>query len=968
MKFPVPCGLAAVALLFGSPALASDVSDCRLAIAEASNAFVRAYQASINDCLKFGNYSDCTIGSRELEQAGDALGKAVDEDSSSCAAALDGGSTIDQLWPAECSGDPFFSSYRRYGDLCSQPVTDLNSLGQCVYCQFIRVARRLQFALDVPRIEPESPNDRKCIRAVTSAYGKAIRLALRQANRCAADSGEPPWSCTLDLSADSKLSKALAGIDRKVAKCRDEAGAVGRIGRGSRELCNTALATTGELTSCLRQAATCEACLGMSVALAESLDCAAVSGDSDCRLDAVKPEEGSFVVANRDDATVSIFDHDGAPALDTLAASTFAVGASPIDVIFSEKTNSVFTVSSTNETVTGIEAGTGAPIHGSLGASSVGVGAAPVALAVHGELDLLYVANSGDNTVTFLDAADLSYAFGTEAASTFQVGSEPSALALKHDGSVLYVANAGSGTVTYLDAATGQPLLGTLATSTFAVGPEPRGLWATGPSGPYDVLAVADSGDGRLRFLDLESGAAVPIGSEPDVVLGGEPIALAGGGYGRFYSASATGTDVGTWSASRGTEPTMAGGRASDVAIGVTYDEYNRPEPGTVLLVTLPDSDEVVLSTTTNGLSNAGVSPAENSTIPNDHEFRNWIYSSGQDEYYATTCQNYPTGQVGVINGATLATEQLFDFPTCLGNVAYGPSGDDLYVTAGDDVIFLDAATGAGRFGSIASSTFSCGCDLGGLQQVIVNETDNRLYLQCTYYVAYMDATTGACLGGSRATTGFPENVFIGDMFHDEATGTLFMTPDCEYNYDHRTVYLLDSVVPQFLTGSADSSKLPGAPEVCGTEVFQGTGDGTLYVFGGGYLRNVDAATGNVVSSLGPYLSFESFEADAEHDILRMAYDNWSHDFLAFRNLSDYEFVTGDADTSILSTVDYYSSPTIVPSPGSDYSLIVGTNWITRIRRDSMEFSNHVRTLGGTVVATGDHPSAVASMPALTGY
>ncbi len=964
MRRIIRAGVALVTLCSASAttATASDISECMLAISNASIGYVRMYQAKINDCLRFGSYADCEIDWMDLQNPQAVLDEVLNDSGSPCAAALGGGGSVGDFWPATCSGDPFYPSYDpRYA--CTSPVGNSGSLWECIDCQSWRLGERMRFALDLPTVYPESIHDRRCIRSVTSAFGKAVRTALREATDCAADSGDPPWSCTLDLAADSKFSRALLSLGRKAAKCRDSAGIVGSLAPKSRQICNTALASPAELAACLAQAATCESCLAMNVALGENLDCAAIAGAADCRLDAPKPEQGDFAVANRDDSTVSLYDRDGNPRNGTLAASTFAADSSPIDVLMSEKTNTVFTVSESAETVTGLHAGTGDPIHGTLAASTVSVGAAPVAIAVNPELDLLYVANSGDNTVTFLDAADLSYAFGTKVASTFSVGADPSALAVKTDGTVLYVANAGAGTISYLDAATGAPLFGTLATSSFTAGTQPSALLSDSGLG---ALAVADAADGRLRALDLDTGAALDIDDGPSALLGGQPIALASNG--NFYAASATGTDVQTWSASRGTEPVLAGGAVSDVAIGYSYETW--PGIDSPLLVTLPDSDEVVLSNAISPLSNLGVSPAENSTVPNDHGYRNWVYDAGRDQFFATTCENDPAGRVGAINASTLATTQLFDVPECPSDVAFGPSADNLYVSTYDgDVTFLDAATGAGRFGTLANSTFSCPCSYGGINQVVVNEPANRVYLRCSQYVAYMDATTGACLGGSAATTGLFAD--IASMVFESMTGKLFFNTTCPYSGEYQKIFSLDPVTPQFVGGSAEASKLPGPPTyVCGGDSVRAPGDGNLYAYTGSSFHKIDAATGNTLTSATiPYRPVTSLEVDADHGLVRLHYWNGHpKDFVLYRNISDFDYTGGDFESSRLEVPRFGCCADLVPAPGSDYSLIVNDDIITRVRRDSLGFSDNSRTLGGTIVPTGDHPSAVASMSALTGH
>jgi hypothetical protein len=249
---------------------------------------------------------------------------------------------------------------------------------------------------------------------------------------------------------------------------------------------------------------------------------------------------------------------------------------------------------------------------------------------------------------------------------------------------------------------------------------------------------------------------------------------------------------------------------------------------------------------------------------------------------------------------------------------------------------------------------------------VVVNESDNRVYLRCHDFVAYMDATTGACLGGSQATTGLPGEV--GSLVYDASSGKLFSSAECQDNGGYQTIFELDPVNPQYVNGTRDNSQLPGAPAACGYAALQGYGDGQLFVWGGGPLLTIDAATGNVVSSVGFSTSATSFEADPEHDLVRFAFEFYPYDFLSIRKLSDFDHATGDAESSILEVPAYEFYPTIVPAPGSEYSLVIGRNQITRVRRDSAALFDSSRTLGGTVVPTGDHPSAVASMPALTGY
>ncbi len=943
---------------------ASDIADCRLGIAGAVLRQVSAHQAAIDQCLKFATYNSCQPGPDFFEAAEALLLRVTTDESSACSQALQGGASIGDLAPATCRGRAWYDTEDYWwAPQCDSPIGDLDDLWECMHCETADLGARVGYDLDLPIDPPASLDDRKCVRAAHAAVSRAVRTGIQGVIRCAGRSGEPPWSCSLDLSADGVFERTLGGIAKKVSKCRDASGVVGRIGPAASEMCNAAIESPADLAACLRRSAICQACMASNVALDLNQDCVAASGDLDCTYDPNKPKEGSFFVSNRDDDTLSFYGDDGEPAFGTLAASSFASGPAPTEVAVSEKSNTVSVINSGDDSVTTFHAGSGAPIAGSLAASTVVVGAAPAALFVNPERDLLYVANSGDGTVTFLDASDGSYAFGALAASTFPVGQEPASLATNLGGTMLYVANASDGTVTFLDASTGLPWFGLLANSTFDAGTEPRSIALRD-----DAILVADANDGVVRALNAQTGMPMTFSGGPQLAFAPAPMHLAVAQQsGDLYAVSGTTSEVLTSSYDRGFENIVVDGIPSDVALGANGSQVGAGDAtpsARPLIVTFSDRDEAVMASTNTNVTNAGLSPAELSSVDKE-DFRDWVYSSATGKYYAARFTNSytPAGIVGVIDGTSLTLDREIPSLPGTSRVAYSEAHDTIFAaTFTDGMVLLDGTSGQGKFGTLEDSTVDCGCSY--ILDVARSDATDRVYILCEGYVVYVDASTGDCLGGSPFTTGGGGS-YTGGLAIDEVSGSLFSSYD-------GGIYALDPVNPTYRSGTLAASTLSGSSGRY--DLIRVDGHGRVYG-GRQYSGNIDAfdiATGLLMAQATSGFDLDDFEVDYDNGIVRGLYDQYYsyyyyHPFLTYYDLSDLTYLSAtwlESRLELAYPVSWQSSLAY----GPDYSVVVTTSHATRVRRDVAGFEIDHRELGGKTVATGDFPAGVAAMPAHTLY
>ncbi|MFN2376414.1 MAG: YncE family protein [Candidatus Binatia bacterium] len=974
--------VAAGLLLPAGVSSASEIASCRLSIAKAIARHQSAYQTSIDLCLE-GEYEDCASDSPFLDRANTALLNAVTGERSKCLRALESGASMLDLAPATCAGRLWYDKRNwRYPwssseVACNSAISDLEGLHGCLLCQSRGLGDRVPYDLDFPIFATASVNDRRCIRSAITAATRAYRAGLQAATRCAKQSGEPPWNCPLDPSPDGKFGRNLVKLDLGVGRCIGDSGVPGEIGQAVKEMCNSVVTSSAELSGCLRRATTCRTCLAINLSLQRSDDCAAMSGDPDCIFNPVKPIVGSFVVTNRDDDSISFFTMDGQPLLGSLETSTFATGPAPIGAVISEKTNTVAVLNSGDDSVTLLGAGTGAPRNGSLQASTVVVGSDPLAMGVNPGLDVLYVVNSADGTVTFLDASDGSYAFGTLASSTFPVGNEPSGVVTNAAGEILYVINTGDGTVAFLDAATGAPWFGTLPMSTFAVGTAPRAIAVLPPlnygSFRGEALAVADAADGMVRTFDAATGLPVArLGGSTEIFLGpGLGNTMVADESRALFAVSDTLPGVLTWSAEVGVQAIETDGIPTGVALGALESQVGvvDPEAGISrrpLLVSFADSDEAVL-TRTSGITNAGRSACELSSV-DSFGYDSWIYDAPNNQYIGLAiASGYPT-TIGFFDAATLSLVREIAAPPETYEVGYLATSDTL-LTRSDSrgITFLDPATGQGRFGSIETSTRQCGCVRS--YSMAVSESANRIYINCLEHVAYLDATTGVCLGGSPATTGAPSN--ISTLTVDDASGVVLASSG-------QGIFRLDPFFPQYDGGTFQDSVLSGSAAKSWYGLLRTDGNGNVY--GGGYFyinssTRIDAfeiATGTQVGQTTIPSAIWALDVDAEFGNARGAFGYLGVTGIGYFRLPDLTPLNGDLDSSFLKSpysVGRWTSTLLTGlARGTTDAVVMGRSRAARLRRDTAAFVVDQTSIDGITVSTGRFPSAVATMPPHTLY
>jgi DNA-binding beta-propeller fold protein YncE len=856
-------GAAASAIIcLTSHAEASALTDCRVAVAESVAAYIRAYHTLVADCLKKGDYrqysSSCGDHLDLLGEASDQMDAAFVGPEAPCARAVSEGVALDEIHGPACR--PAFLSCDFW-----YSVDDLGSAGDCIACNVAGTHEKLKHDLAFPETQPVSADEHKCMRVLQKGIGKVLRTALKEAAACAeVGTGD----CALDLTEGSRFAKARRGLASKAARCRDANGNVGTAGGSLSLLCNSAVASGDDLSACIARAATCQACLAADLATGQQHDCASISGDRACRLELDDSygalEGGSFMVANEGDSTVTFYEPDGEFVADDLAASSIAAGGPPSELALVSSTNTLFAVSSQNDSVTALDAHLREPAKLTIAASTTTVGDAPSGAAAHEVRQILYVANRGDDSVTMLDAADGSYLHGSLAASTVPVGDAPSAIAVDAEKDVVFVTNSGEDSVTFLDAVTGAPLLGTLELSSFPTCDSPRAMtfheWWYGDRS----LFIACEGDSRVIAINAETGAEEE--SEYARTLGSAPFALATSSYGGFATLPGTNEVTGwQWDGSfetidgnvaSATLPSAAD--PSDLALGfIQHTAYPEEE---FLLALSRQEDRVQKSPIFRSLGLFGVSAFERSTV--------------EMEVYGPVLSNDAAGVLYARSPNALLfldadTLEVLDQvqAASIWDFVFDAGRNRLYASVGSlGVAMIDATTGDFVNGTLANSTYVCGCS--NPYHVAINPVAGRVYLQCGYTIAYMDADTGACLG---STPSFSPYAPCG-MAPDPATGRL-LAGGCQ-NWTFQTsgqgsVLALDAAVPQFVGGTPGASVLAtGLFGIYSMEV--GPLTHRLYAATSRDLVSLDASTGAQLGQGTYYRTYRSFELDEPNDLLRV--------------------------------------------------------------------------------------------------
>jgi DNA-binding beta-propeller fold protein YncE len=941
------CLTACAVISFSSQAAASSATDCHEAIAGSVAAQVRAYQTLMADCLKNGDYlqtsSFCGDHLELFGDSSDQMDAALEGPDAPCALAVAEGLPLAELHAAQCP--PGFSSCDQY------TVDDLPTVGDCIRCNVAGVYDKLQRDLAFPETKPASTDEHKCMRGLHKTIGKAVKGALRDAGRCAAEGNA---DCALDTSDDSRFAKARRALGTRVARCRDADGNVGAAGGTLARLCNSAVVSADDLSACVARATTCQACLATDLATGQQHDCAAVSGDRSCRLDLDyyygALEGGAFMVANEGDSTVTFFQPDGAYADGTLAASSVPVGGPPSELALVVSTNTVFSVSSSDDSVTALDPALRAPAGASVVASTTAVGDAPSAVAVHEERQILYVANQGEDSVTMLDASDGSYLHGSLAASTVPVGDSPTAILVDPEEDIVYVAVSGNDAVQLLDAKTGAPLLGTLELSGFPACDAPRALTMQEWSYGLKTLFVACEGDNALLALDARTGAL----NEPyelSRTLPGAPSSLATNWYGGFATLPAS-DEVTCWreggletidgDVETATLPSAAD--PSDLAISMAGDA---PYGEEVLLSVSKGENLVQKSPFFRTLGLLGLHPFERNLVEMD--------------VYAPVVSNEANGVLYMRDDGGIVFVDA-DSLAVLDTVPVSPAWDFAFdatrnriyaLTANSSVVMIDATTGDYVHGTIESSSYTCACPSPSYQ-LAVSPAAARIYLKCEDRIAYMDADTGACLGSTPPFSPY----FACGMAPDPATGRL-LAGGCQ-NWTFQTngqgsVLELDATVPQFLGATpADSVLASGLFGISSMEV--GPLSRRLYIATLRDLVSLDADTGAVLHNASNYRTYRSFEVDEANNLLRVLEEESPVTVgsrLAYVN----------ATTLAIDAVLSIGSPYGLATHASGWTTISTASGLVQVDPFAAAYRIPGPALASETYATGPSPTAIVVAP-----
>jgi DNA-binding beta-propeller fold protein YncE len=993
-------------------AQASNLAQCRIAVAEASLAINRVHHNRMSSCVKFGNFSDCnTIWhlvnavtgpfDADLLRAGEPCYEALETEGIP-AVELHYGIEID--------------SWFVHDDLDYFQIYD-DDLGDNYAYNQQGLHDKLRYDIDFPDEAPASTNARKCIRSMVAGIGKVVRTGMLQQIACAKADGEPPWNCPIDTSEDSRLGKSLLSLDRRIGKCRDDAGVAGAVGDDTAKLCNTAVASTDDLAACVRKAALCQICSLSVTTLDTDHDCKAISGDRECDptygMEFGKIPAGSSFVANEGGDSVTrlseLFDYAGSD----LASSTVAVGDGPVGVAISERTGVVASIDRGSNSVTLLLARDGSYANGSQPASTIPVGTSPSAGVVHPDRDILYVANEGDDSVTFLDAYDGSYVFGTLAASTFPAGNAPSSLAVSASLDILYVANSGDGTVSFLDAGSGLPLYGTLASSTFAAS-----FLSYSTDGTQHRLLVANEGSATVTLLDGQTGSPADgslAASQRSVGAG--PLAVAGYDWFGFnlYAASSGTPSITALREDTTAWPTNSGEIASvtvplseapgGMVLAPALPHYNDGPPAR-LLVTAPASDRAYAVPLMTPWELAGPADAERSmfTVPPNPLFV--AAAETRSGFYIIWLDAVQNADPLRFVDADGVVQWEVPVPLNVNGLAYSEATDTVYVGTPTGTIYIDGGDGSFRFGDQASSTFSCGCN--GVPR-LVDDTTGLLYVRCTNGVAFLDTADGSCPTLAQPAIS-PGTGRVSDIAVDPVANTLYLVFSYYTGFESRLVVVRhDATTGAWKNGTYEDSILSSEVGDYGSSAEYAridlSADGaSLYMLlfrSSGLLSRRDASTGAVLAT-----------RDLREDTYRPVFPQWFHvgsggdPLVAFRMVAKsvlydwyqygptfddavyldpltLDFVNGSLDSSRLLLGVSNRITTIFPNFASHAGLdVLGViaydaidPWdpsccenigggLILIDPSTPAFARSMSTEdAGAPIPTGDHPLGIAAMP-----
>jgi DNA-binding beta-propeller fold protein YncE len=736
----------------------ADEAECNLDIATSSEALARSHEARLKRCLKRSQNNACAPFDFHVGAAENALRALITDPGGACAAAVNvvavplasfgpGAVCRDAGGSASCEAEV-------------PAITTLDELADCLICLQGAMSQEVEKRIASSNRYSDG-FEARCIRSLFNAATRAARKARKAVERCARG-GTQPFACPVDDAPDGKFGKALAVIDKKVARCKDVAGVPGQLGHDFMgTLCaDGPSATNAELSACYADSMRCMTCLFANRVLGQSQDCIDFSGVT-CHGTVAEP--GMFYIANAGDGTVTFYGVDGAPVNGTAPASSFASGAGVSAVAASPRNN------------------------------------------------IVYVANAADDTVTYLDATTGAPALGTLAASTFAVGDNPVALDVSAKtlaGEPLFVVNGGGDSVTVLHPRTGRPFLGDLAASTFAVGADPRDvsllqtIAVVTSFGTDTVTALAGDGTGyRNGTLPASTYA---VGDGPTRIS-----RLVETGYGAtldFFVANENDSSITRLNATTGIP--MATTAASAAPIGIAFG------------ATLPGIFRPVWTTTAGGDlvlyerdGSFAMTTQANATFPIAGNPTALIYDEETDSLHMLLAGTNEVATFPANLAAGTSIAPCVPHGITVRDLSLDTVNDRLYVLCGDlsTIVVLDATTPGYAFGSAAASTFDFGLTTEHLHEIEVDGAAGVVYASAIdptlnrLEVFRIDATTGTLLGASPYVVASFESGsgFNAALAFDPGLGLLYLV-----DADNEAIMYLDADTLAYVGGSAAAATL----------------------------------------------------------------------------------------------------------------------------------------------------------------
>ncbi len=477
----------------------ADVVRCNKDISKATQKLSGSYEARLKRCFSRGQ-SFCPPFDLGVDKARNKMIAKIGNPNGSCAAAVAGGLSLDELGPGlECTD---MVQSNGCGTNNGQ-LENVNDLALCLNCAMDAVNGRLQQKVAADLEYTFNANEAKCLRSMFIATIKIARKGRKEVAKCAKD-GAQPFACPVPDDPESKVGKALAKLGTRVAKCSDGGGVPGVVASAVMErLCpDRASQDNADFELCFAGVAKCAACLYSNLAFGQSQNCSEFAGTG-CHETSVFA--GMAYVVNQDDDTVTYYNADGSLLDMDVASSSFPVGSVPSDVAVNPHDGIIYVTNSADGTVTYLDARSGAPYLGSPAASTFATGNNPVAVTYTQSIDrherTVFVLNQGDQTVTLLHGRSGEPIHGDLPSSTFPVGNGPTdvyAFPQALGKAAVAVTNYDDDTVTTFSRDDRDYSFGDLASSTFAVGDGPLSISPFGVMNKLDDTLSTISSSGTV--------------------------------------------------------------------------------------------------------------------------------------------------------------------------------------------------------------------------------------------------------------------------------------------------------------------------------------------------------------------------------------------------------------------------------------------------------------------------------------